>query len=111
MFDRRCIGYEAVGYTILLPASEVPGWPVEVPLPIDPEWKRDYSASVQRPIRDGVDTLLGNLFVHAARSPSSDAEGVDRARSASEAFLYRRLGTLPETAEKFPPHSGIIWWN
>ena len=38
MFDRRCAGYEAVGYTLLLPASAVPGWPVEVPLPIDPEW-------------------------------------------------------------------------
>lgn len=25
MFDRRCRGYEAVGYTILLPASAVPG--------------------------------------------------------------------------------------
>ena len=27
-----------------------------------------------------------------------DAEGVQRARSASEAFLFRRLETLPETA-------------
>ena len=36
MFDRRCRGYEAVGYTILLPASAVPGWPAEVPLPVDP---------------------------------------------------------------------------
>lgn len=101
MFDRRCRGYEAVGYTILLPASAVPGWPVEVPLPIDPEWKRNYSASVQRLIRDGVDPPLGNLFVHAARSPSPDAAGVERARSASEAFLYRRFETLPETAGKF----------
>jgi very-short-patch-repair endonuclease len=30
-----------------------------------------------------------------------DAEGVNRARSATEAFLYRRLETLPETAGKF----------
>ena len=36
MFDRRCAGYEAVGYTVLLPGSAVPGWPVEVPLPVDP---------------------------------------------------------------------------
>src|ERR1700719_3060045 len=42
MFDRRCRGYEAVGYTISLPASAVPGWPVDVLLPSDPEWKRDY---------------------------------------------------------------------
>ncbi len=30
-----------------------------------------------------------------------DAEGADRARSATEAFLYRRLETLPETAGRF----------
>jgi superfamily II DNA or RNA helicase len=101
MFDRRCRGYEARGYTILLPASAVPGWPIEAPLPIDPEWKKDYAASVRRLIRDGVDTPLANLFVHAARSPSPDAEGAGRARSASEAFLYRRLETLPETTGCF----------
>ena len=101
MFDRRCRGYEALGYAILLPASALPGWPAEVPLPIDPEWKRDYAASVRRLIRDGVDTPLANLFVHAARSPSPDAEGESRARSATEAFLYRRLESLPETAGHF----------
>jgi len=62
-------GYESLGYTILLPGSALPGWPAEVPLPIDPEWKRDYAASVRRLIRDGVDVPLTNLFVHAARSP------------------------------------------
>jgi hypothetical protein len=41
MFDRRCRGYEAVGYTILLPASAIPGWPADVVLPSDPVWKRD----------------------------------------------------------------------
>jgi superfamily II DNA or RNA helicase/very-short-patch-repair endonuclease len=101
MFDRRCRGYESLGYTVLLPASALPGWPVEVPLPIEPVWKRDYAASVRRLIRDGVDTPLANLFVHAARSPSPDAEGVARARSASEAFLYRRLETLEATARLF----------
>ena len=101
MCDRRCPGYEAVGYTILLPASALPGWPADVPLPVDPEWKRDYAGSVRRLIRDGVDTPLGHLFVHAARSPVPDAEGANRARSASEAFLYRRLETLPETAGRF----------
>ena len=39
MFNRRCQGYEAVGYKILLPASAIPGWPAEVPLPVDPAWK------------------------------------------------------------------------
>jgi len=101
MFDRRCRGYESLGYEILLPASAVPGWPSEVPLPIEPEWKRDYAASVRRLIRDGVDVPLANLFVHAARAPSPDVDGVQRARSASEAFLSRRLQTLPETADRF----------
>ena len=74
---------------------------MEVPLPIDPEWKKDYAASVQRLIRDGVDTPLVNLFVHSARSPSRDAEGVARARSATEAFFCRRLQSLPQTADRF----------
>jgi very-short-patch-repair endonuclease len=72
-----------------------------VPLPIEPEWKENYAASVRRLIRDGVDVPLANLFVHAARSPLPDAEDVARARSASEAFLYRRLESLPETAGRF----------
>lgn len=97
MFDKRCAGYEAVGYTILLPASALPGWPTEVPLPIDPAWKNDYAASVRRLISDGVDAPLGNLFVTATR-PNSDLE---RARSASEAFLFSRLESLPETKGLF----------
>jgi very-short-patch-repair endonuclease len=101
MFDRRCRGYEAVGYTILLPASAIPGWPADVVLPSDPVWKRDYSGSVRRLVRDGVDTPLATLFVHAARSVPSDAEGADRARSATEAFLYRRLDTLAQTTGRF----------
>ncbi len=101
MFDRRCRGYEALGYTILLPGSALPGWPAEVPLPIDPEWKQDYAASVRRLIRDGVDVPLANLFVHVARSPAASAEGEDRARSASEAFLFRRLQTLRATTGRF----------
>ena len=101
MFDRRCRGYEAVGYTILLPASAIPGWPADVVLPSDPVWKRDYSGSVRRLVRDGVDTPLASLFVHAARTVPPDADGADRARSATEAFLYRRLETLPETKGRF----------
>jgi len=72
-----------------------------VRFPADPGWKHDYAASVRRLIRDGVDALLANLFVHAARRVAPEAEGVDRARSASEAFLYRRLETLSETRGRF----------
>ena len=101
MFDRRCRGYEAVGYTILLPGSAIPGWPADVPLPVDPQWKKDYAASVRRLVRDGVDTPLANLFVHVARDVTPTDEGVARARSATEAFLFRRLETLPETVGRF----------
>lgn len=97
MFDKRCAGYEAVGYSILLPASALPGWPTDVPLPIDPAWKNDYAASVRRLIRDGVDTPLANLFV-VATQPASDEQ---RARSAAEAFLFRRLESLAETTGIF----------
>src|SRR5437867_2130538 len=101
MFDRRCRGYEAVGYSIFLPASAVPGWPADVVLPSDPEWKRDYASTVRRLIRDGVDTPLANLFVRAVKPSLPEARGAERARSASEAFLYRRLETLPETKGRF----------
>ena len=101
MFDRRCRGYEAVGYSISLPASAVPGWPADVLLPSDPEWKRDYAATVRRLIRDGVDAPLANLFVNAVKPSSPEVTGLARARSASEAFLYRRLETLPETKGRF----------
>lgn len=101
MFDRRCRGYEAVGYSISLSASAVPGWPADVLLPSDPEWKRDYASTVRRLTRDGVDTPLANLFVLAIKPSSAEVTGVARARSASEAFLYRRLETLAETKGQF----------
>ena len=101
MFDWRCRGYEAVGYRILLPASAVPGWPTEVPLPVDSAWKQDYAASVRRLVCDGVDVPLARLFVGAAHPMRLGADGEQGARSATEAFLYRRLESLPATAGKF----------
>ncbi len=101
MFDRRCRSYEALGYKILLPASAVPGWPVEAPLPVDPQWKTAYAASVRRLVRDGVDAPLAHLFVDLSNPAATDAEGTNRARSATEAFLFRRLETLPDTSGRF----------
>jgi superfamily II DNA or RNA helicase len=95
MFDRRCKGYEAVGYKLHLPASALPGWPPAVSLPIDPHWKAQYSSTVRRLVLDGVDPPLANLFVQVIQ------EGTDRARSASELFLFRRLETLTETSGRF----------
>jgi very-short-patch-repair endonuclease len=48
-----------------------------------------------------VDVSLANLFVHVARSPHPNTEGEARARSASEAFLFRRLQSLPATSGRF----------
>lgn len=101
MFDRRCRGYEAIGYRVMLPASAIPGWPADVLLPADPTWTRDYAATVRRLVRDGVDVPLARLFAEAARDVLPDAEGADRARSATEAFFFRRLQTLPETRGRF----------
>ncbi|MHB8809122.1 MAG: TOTE conflict system archaeo-eukaryotic primase domain-containing protein [Desulfobulbaceae bacterium] len=101
MFERRCRGYEAVGYTVHLPASGVPGWPAEVDLPIDPLWKQDYAASLRRLIRDGVDQPLAALFAEVSLVPTTGAEGAGHARSASEAFLFRRLESLPLTSGRF----------
>src|SRR5439155_268829 len=101
MFDRRCRGYEAIGYAVVLPASAIPGWPADVVLPADPVWKRDYSGSVRRLVRDAVDAPLASLFLHATRTVHADAEGADRARSATEAFLFRRLETLAATKGRF----------
>src|SRR5205814_4215416 len=38
MFDRRCRGFQALGYTILLPARDVAGWPFEVPVALVAGW-------------------------------------------------------------------------
>ena len=63
--------------------------------------------SVRRLVRDGVDTPLANLFVTAARPIPPEAEGTKRARSASEAFLYRRLESLPETRGRFQMNADL----
>ncbi len=67
--------------------SATPGRPTQAPLPVDPAWKNDYAASIKRLICDGVDMPLANLFVQVASTIHADAEGVDRARSTTEAFL------------------------
>ena len=95
MFNRRGRCYEALGYQVLLQGSAVPGWPVEVPLPLDPLWKSDYAATVKRLIRDGVDVPSATLF------SSISTNGSEGARSATEAFLFRRLEALPQTSGRF----------
>ncbi len=98
MFDRRCRGYEAIGYRLVMPLSATPGWPAEVAVPVEPAWQETYASSVRRLCRDGVDACLADLFVFATwKAVSQEATGAGRARSATEAFLYRRLETLETT--------------
>ena len=102
MFDRRCTGYEAVGYTIMLPASAVPGMARgRLPLPVDSQWKNAYAASVRRLALDGVDAPLAELFARAAANLSTNEVGPSRARSAARALSFRRLETLPQTSGRF----------
>ncbi|HUG21281.1 DEAD/DEAH box helicase, partial [Piscinibacter sp.] len=82
MFDQRCRGYEALGYTIVLPANAIAGWPQDVVLPAEPAWKRDYAGSVRRLARDGVDTSVASLFVHVARPLDAGPKALT-ARAAS----------------------------
>lgn len=102
MFDRRCEGYAAIGYTIKMPVSAVAGWPTDVAMPVEPEWMETYAESVRRLCRDGTDSILADLFVRAAwLEIPKEARDEARARSNAEAFLYRRLETLPLTQGRF----------
>jgi len=73
---RECsIGDAKVYEAVAIPFScgKAPsGLAPEVPLPIDPEWKRDYAASIRRLIRDGVDFRWRTSFVHCSRRGESD---------------------------------------
>jgi len=90
MFDRRCRRYESIGYTIQLPGSAVPGWPADVPLPVDPDWKSQYAASVRRLVRDGVDSPLAKLFVQCCCNSA-----VQHRWPRSRAKRYRGISLPP----------------
>ncbi len=102
MFNRRCRGYEAVGYRILLPGSAVPGWPAEVPLPVDPLWKSEYA---QPALTDWCATVSMRPWQNCSsmwRVPCSPMPTVSAGRAAQpKQFLYRRLETLPATKGQF----------
>ena len=101
MFDKRCRSYEAIGYSISSPASAVSGWPPSVSLPADGSWKQRYAGSLRRLLRDGVDEPLAGLFRLLMTEGSTSRHDAERARSSSEAFLLRRLQSLPDTRDRF----------
>ena len=105
MFDRRCRGYQALGYQVVLPPGAAAGWPADVPLPVEPGWHEAHSDSVRRLCRDGVDAELANLFVWASRQDGT-ATPAD-AHAAALRFLAKRLDTLPQTAGHFRLHASL----
>ena len=56
---------------------------------------------MRRLLRDGVDETLAELFSTVTGPAISADPSAPRARSASEAFLSRRLQGLPETRDRF----------
>lgn len=98
MFQRRERAYAGVGYTIIQPASAYPGWPSDVVLPADPQWKNDHASTIRRLVTDGVDNSLAQLFSDITQA---DLAQIERARSMIEAFLFYWLNTLPETKGYF----------
>ena len=108
MFDRRVEAYDAIGYAVRMPVTAVAGWPDGVPVPLDPAWSETYAASARRLCADGADAQLAELFVRAAWSaPPEGVAEVLRARSAAEAFLFRRLETLPATRGRFALNASL----
>ena len=65
------------------------------------ELETTVRGSLRRLLRDGVDEPLADLFTQVALEIPAGAQGAERARSASEAFLFRRLQSLPETRDRF----------
>ena len=105
MFDRRCRGYQALGYQVVLPPGTAAGWPADVTLPVEPGWHEAHSESVRRLCRDGVDAELANLFVWASHQ-NGTATPAD-AHAAALRFLVKRLDTLPQTAGRFRLHASL----
>ena len=101
MFDKRCRAYEAEGYAVERPASAIPGWPADLQLPADSGWKQRFQGSVSRLARDGVDTQTADLFLRLADEVTTNGGDAGRVRSASEAFLHRRLEDTPATHGRF----------
>ena len=108
MFDKRVEAYAGIGYVVRFPVNAVPGWPASVPVPVDPAWGDTYGESARRLCADGADAQLAEFFVRAAWArPPEGPEEILRARSAAEAFLFRRLDTLPATHGRFALNAEI----
>ncbi len=67
------------------------------------EKAEELAGPIQRLVADGASDELAQAFGEAVAclADASSEEGLGRARSAAEKFLYERLASLPRTAGKF----------
>lgn len=93
MFEKRREGYDAIGYTMMVPKGTAEGWPADVVLPVDPKWNERFSVSVRHLCRDGVDVALADLFLRATLSLSDETRAVN-SKGAVLRFLQKRLNTF-----------------
>ena len=112
MFNKRCAGYKALGYEIVMPLSTAPGLPSNVSVLREKKLDETYAESVKRLLRDGVTAEEVDLFAFAAARQkdlkekdavciSVTEEDDENARSAVERFLHRHLEALPTTKGLF----------
>lgn len=110
MFNKRCAGYKALGYEIVLPLSTERGLPSNVSILRERKLDETYSESVKRILRTGLTSEEVDLFAFAAEqlagldkdAPGLVSEGDDeRARSAVERFLFRHLEVFAKTKGLF----------
>lgn len=106
MFEKRCRGYRDIGYSVSVPLGVEAGWPPEVRLPVEPDWKEHYADSVRRLCRDGVDAALADLFLRATlalRPVASPSGETAPAKDAVLKFLHSRLESLQGFKGLFAP--------
>ena len=112
MFNKRCVGYKALGYEIVMPLSTANGLPSNVSVLREKKLDETYAESVKRLLRSGVSAEEVDLFAFAAEqtrrlSQVGGSSGTvtppddENARSAVERFLHKHLESLPQTAGKF----------
>lgn len=116
MFNKRCRGYQSIGYDITVPNDTFDGWPKDVPIPVELRTCETYSDTIKRLSRDGVDETTADLFVEAARQQARNVHSAVSAchehdadenlpentpRSTTEAFLFRYLENMPLTKGQF----------
>ena len=110
MFEKRRNGYQAIGYTMMVPLGVTEGWPAEVRLPVEPKWKERFSDSVRRLCRDGVDVALADLFLRATLAiQGGSAEGAVKVspKESAQKFLFARLDSLDGNKGMFEQNSRL----